>query len=53
MFSAISLTFFIHLDDLVLSQDDFIIYLDKFYYDVRDANENLLSFLKCFYLYVF
>ena len=33
------------MDDLVLSRNDFIIYLGKFYYDVRKVNVNLLSFL--------
>ena len=41
------------MDDLVLSQDNFIIYLDKFYYDFGKVNVNLLPFLKCFYLNVF
>ena len=32
------------MDNLILSQDNFIIYLDKFYYDVRKVNVILLPF---------
>ena len=38
------------MDVLVLSREYFIIYLEKFYYNVRKMNVNILPFLKCFYL---
>ena len=37
-------SFFKILDGLVLNRDDFIIYLNKFYYDVRKVNASLLPF---------